>query len=525
MTKTWLTAALLGAMLCAAPAVARDLPPVEGRTLTEIADDLATGRTTSEALVRAYLDRIAKIDAAGPRLRSVLAVNPDALAQARALDAERRAGRVRGPLHGVPILVKDNVDTADPLPTTAGSLALKDNVTRRDAPFVARLRAAGIVVLGKTNLSEWANFRSSTSTSGWSGAGGLVRNPHALDRNACGSSSGSGAAVAASLAPGAIGTETDGSVICPSSLNGIVGVKPTVGLVSRTHVVPIASSQDTAGPMTPTVRDAALLLAAMAGTDPADPATAEADARRRDYVGALSPDALRGKRIGVARWLAGSQPFTDAVFERALARLREAGAELVEIADPGLPKDLGAREFTVLLHEIKTELTAYLATTPPAVRSRTLADLIAFNRAHVGDEMPWFGQELFEKAEATSGKADPEYVKARDSAKRDAGPDGIDRLMKAHGVAMFVAPSYGPAWMTDLVGGDAYSGQSASQLPAVAGYPHVTVPMGTVKGLPVGLSFFGTAWSEAELLAAAYAFEQRAKARVAPGYRKTIDTP
>jgi amidase len=277
--------------------------------------------------------------------------------------------------------------------------------------------------------------------------------------------------------------------------------------------------------MAPTVRDAVLLLTAMAGTDPADPATAEADARRRDYVAALSPDALRGKRIGVARWLAGSQPFTDAVFERALARLREAGAELVEISDPGLPKDLGAREFTVLLHEIKTELNAYLGTTPAAVRTRTLADLIAFNRARAADEMPWFGQDLFEKAEATSGKADPEYVKARDSAKRDAGPDGIDRLMQAHGVAMFVAPSYGPAWMTDLVGGDAYSGQSASQLPAVAGYPHVTVPMGTVKGLPVGLSFFGTAWSEAELLAAAYAFEQRARARVLPSYRKTIDTP
>jgi amidase len=508
-------------------APADTLPPLAlalaERSLSEVADDLAAGRVTSEALVDAYLARIAALDARGPTLRSVLAVNPVAREQARALDAERRAGRVRGPLHGVPILVKDNVETADPLPTTAGSLALRENVTGRDAAAIARLREAGVLVLGKTNLSEWANFRSTSSTSGWSAMGGLVRNPHALDRNACGSSSGSAAAIAAGLAAAAIGTETNGSIVCPASANGIVGVKPTVGLVSRTHVVPISATQDTAGPMTATVRDAALLLGAMAGSDPADPATREADARRRDYAAALRPDALRGLRIGVARWQGPHYPATNPVYERALATLREAGAELVEIAESGVPRELGEHEFAILLTEFKAGLNAYLASTPATVRARTLADLIAFNRAHAAEQMPWFGQEIFEQAEATPGTSDPAYRRALEDARRLAGPEGIDRLLREHRVTLLVAPTDGPAWMTDLVNGDPpFKGSSSSQLAAVAGYPHVTVPMGHVHGLPVGLSFYGTAWTEAELLAAAYAFEQRARARVLPRYAPTV---
>jgi amidase len=503
---------------------AATLPPAAAalatRTLAELADDLATGRTTSVTLVDAYLARIAALDAAGPTLRSVLAVNPDARAQALALDAERRAGRVRGPLHGVPILVKDNVDTADPLPTTAGSLALAANVTARDAPAIARLRAAGAIVLGKTNLSEWANFRSTSSTSGWSAVGGRTLNPHALDRNPCGSSSGSGAAVAASLAAAAIGSETDGSIVCPASANGVVGVKPTVGLVSRTHVVPISASQDTLGPMTATVRDAALLLTAMAGTDPADPATRDADARRRDYTQALSPDALRGVRVGVARWGDVPAPLAPA-WERALATLRAAGAELVDVRESGVPDELGRHEFAVLLTEFAVGVNDYLATTPPAVSTRTLADLIEFNRANAARQMPWFAQELFESAAATKGLADPEYVASRDTARRMAGADGIDRLLRENRVAMLVAPTLGPAWMTDLVNGDQYEGPSSSRLAAVAGYPHVTVPMGDVHGMPVGLSFYGAAWTEAELLAAAYAFERRADARRLPQYRPT----
>jgi amidase len=522
-----LLVALLGVLAgCASPARSPAWPAdaVAARSLADHVADLAAGRTTSVALVDAYLQRIAAIDDAGPTLGAELAVNPAAREQARALDAERRAGRVRGPLHGLPILVKDNVETADPLPTTAGSLALRDNVTGRDAPAVARLRAAGVIVLGKTNLSEWANIRSSDSTSGWSAVGGLTRNPHALDRNACGSSSGSGAAVAAGLAAGAIGTETDGSIVCPASTSGVVGVKPTVGLVSRTGIVPIAASQDTAGPMTATVRDAALLLTALAGPDPQDPATADAGRHTRDYAAALDADALRGRRIGVARWIDPGLP-TGPVFERALATLRAAGAELVDIRESGVPRELGGHEFAVLMHELKAGLNAYLATTPPAVRTRTLADVIEFNRAYADAEMSWFGQDLFERAEATQGLDDPAYVNARDAARRLAGREGIDRLLQEHGVAMIVAPTRGPAWMTDLVNGDQYSGPSASQLAAAAGYPHVTVPMGHVKGLPVGLSFFGAAWTEADLLAAAYAFEQRANARQRPAFVPTIAVP
>ncbi|MFC3714043.1 amidase [Sphingoaurantiacus capsulatus] len=506
--------AIIGALLLTGCMTPKAMPE---RSIAELSADMAAGRTSSEELVATYLKRIDTIDRAGPTLRSVIATNPEALAQARALDAERRAKGPRGPLHGVPILVKDNIETRDAMATTAGSLALAANVTRRDAPLIARLRAAGAVILGKTNLSEWANFRDGDSTSGWSAVGGLVKNPYALDRNACGSSSGSGAAVAADLAPAAIGTETDGSIACPANMTGLVGLKPTVGLISRTFVVPISASQDTPGPMTRSVADAALLLTAMAGSDPADAATAGADARKRDYAAALTPDVLKGRRIGVLRYRTGHDARVDALFEAALAQLRERGAELVDIAESGVPRTLGDHELKILLTEFKAGLNAYLATTPPAVTTRTLAEIIAFNAASEA-EMKLFGQRLFVDAEATKGLDDPDYLKARTEAKRLAGADGIDRLLGANRVTMLVAPTMGPAWMTDLVNGDQYSGGSSSQLAAVAGYPHLTVPMGLVKGLPVGLSFIGPAWSEAELLAAGHAYEQASRKWRAPTF-------
>ncbi|MDO9488378.1 MAG: amidase [Sphingomonadaceae bacterium] len=515
MRHLWLTGALLLAG-CVSPAMPE-------RSITELAADMAAGDATSEKLVRGYLARIAAIDRSGPTLRSVIATNPDAVAQARALDAERKLKGARGPLHGVPILIKDNIETRDRLPTTAGSLALKDNVTGRDAPLVARLRAAGAVILGKTNLSEWANFRDGDSTSGWSAVGGLVRNPYALDRNSCGSSSGSGAAVAAHLAAAAVGTETDGSIACPATINGVVGFKPTVGLVSRTHVVPISASQDTAGPMARSVRDAALLLTAMAGSDPADAATREADARKRDYAAALSPDALRGTRIGVLRYRTGNNPAVDALFASAVAKLHAGGAELVDITESGVPPTLGGYEFTVLLTEFKAGVNTYLAATPATVTARTLADLIDFNDANASTELKLFGQRTFIAAQAAAGLDDPAYLKARTEARRLAGADGIDRLLATHRVTLLVAPTMGPAWMTDVVNGDQYSGGSSAQLPAVAGYPHLTVPMGQVRGLPVGLSFIGTAWADADVLAAGYAYEQASQLRRAPTFVKRSD--
>lgn len=422
----------------------------------------------------------------------------------------------------MPVLIKDNIETADPMPTTAGSLALANNVTRRDAPLVARLRAAGAVILGKTNLSEWANIRSSHSISGWSAVGGLTRNPHALDRNPCSSSSGSAVAVAAGLAVAAVGTETDGSITCPAAMNGIVGLKPTVGLVSRTHIVPISHSQDTAGPMTRTVEDAAILLTVMAGSDPADPATRDADRHKTDYAAALKPDALRGARLGLVKAALGSSPATDVVFARAVAALKAAGATVVEIADKPA-EGIGDAELIVLLTELKVDLNAYLATTDPRqVRTRTLADVIAFNRA-TPRELALFDQDLFERAQATKGVSDPAYIKARADSLRKAGVEGIDRMLAKYKVDALIAPTTGPAWRTDVVNGD-HSGGSVSTLPAVAGYPHLTVPMGAVRGLPVGLSFIGPAWSEAKLLSYGYAFEQATHARVTPTFKATVDT-
>lgn len=514
------SAAGLAAAPSAAAQRAAAAPRVEELSLAQASALLYARRMTAEALARAYLARIAAMDRAGPRLRSVIATNPDALAAARASDARRRAGKALGPLDGVPVLVKDNIETRDPMPTTAGSLALAANVTRRDAPVVARLRAAGAVILGKTNLSEWANIRSPRSMSGWSAVGGLVKNPYALDRTACGSSSGSGAAVAASFAAAALGTETDGSVVCPSAVNGLVGLKPTLGMVSRTHVVPISHSQDTPGPMARSVRDTAMLFTAMVGDDPADAATRGASARAVDFAARLSPDALKGRRVAVLR-----PPVSRAlmaVYERALATLAAAGATLVEVKRPALD-GLGDAESTVLHTELKTDIDAYLATTPPAVTARSLADLVAFNRAHAATELAIFGQETFEDSAKRPGLDDADYRAARTKSLRQAGAEGIDAMLKTANATLIVAPTYGPAWPADPVYGDQTDEPSASSLPAIAGYPHLTVPMGQVMGLPVGLSFIATAWQDAEVLAAGYAFETLAKARVKPAYRATVD--
>ena len=452
----------------------------------------------AEANVRATLDRIARID---PHLHSVIAVDPTAIDQARRVDA----GNLTGPLAGQPVLIKDNIESAGPLPTTAGSLALANNITNRDAPLVARLRSAGAVIVGKTNLSEWANIRSSRSISGWSAVGGQVRNPWALDRNPCGSSSGSGAAVAAGLVRMAIGTETDGSVTCPASINGIVGLKPTVGLVSRTYIVPISHSQDTAGPMAASVRETAELLSAIAGSDPSDAATGDADKHRRDYAAVLDAGSLKGKRIGVMRFASGFG--TDAAFETALALLREKGAILVDIKKFD-DKLVGRNELPVLLTELKADMAKYLKSSPAQLPARSLKDLIAFDNAHQRQEMSLFGQELFEQAEKTKGLADPAYKKARQVSFQAAGPSGIDKLLKANNVVALVGPTMPPAWKIDVANGDQVSGGGAGSLAAVAGYPHLTVPMGLVKGLPVGLSFIGPKWSEALLLSLGYAYEQ-----------------
>ena len=485
---------------------------VEPRSISELASELQDKKTTAVALTQGFLDRIAAVDDAGPTLNAVIVTNPGAMEAAKALDAAAS----KGPLFGIPILLKDNIETLDAMATTAGSLALQDNLAGRDSPLVARLRAAGAVILGKTNLSEWANFRSNASTSGWSAAGGQTKNPHMLDRNPCGSSAGSGAAVAAGLAPAAIGTETDGSIVCPSSNNGIVGLKPTVGLIPRTHIVPISATQDTAGPMTLTVADAALLLTVMAGSDASDPATEEADAHKTDYTKALDANALKGKRIGVARWLTGYHGPTDAVFEQALAELKEAGAELIDIKEFPNRQAMGDAEFTVLLAEFKAGLNDYLAATPPAVKSRSLDELIAFNAATPA-ELAFFNQDLFEQAAKAPALTDKAYLEAKAAAARLSRAEGIDRMLTDNRIIAIVAPTGGPAWTTDLITGDHFLG-SSSGLAAVAGYPHITVPMGVVRDLPVGLSFFGPAWSEPTLIGLAYAYEQRTTARKTPAF-------
>ncbi len=480
-------------------------PALAARPASQQGDALVDTHATAIERLEQSLAAIKQSDSVH---RAVIVLNPHAMADARKLDASPS----RGPLHGVPILLKDNIESADDTATTAGSLALKDNVTGRDAPLVRRLTDAGAVILGKTNLSEWANFRSSQSISGWSAVGGQTTNAHDPLRTPCGSSAGSAAAVALGYAPAAIGTETDGSITCPAAVNGIVGLKPTVGLVSRTYIVPISHSQDTAGPMARTVRDAAVVLGVIAGSDPMDPATKDADAHKTDYAAALDAGSLKGARIGVMRWAAGFHPETDAVFESALTRLKAAGAVLVEIKEGPDRKPIGEAETVVLQTEFKADLNAYLASTDPAkVKTRTLADLIVFNTAHADQEMALFGQETFEASQATKGLDDPDYLKALETGRRLAGPEGIDKMLKDNDVIALVAPTLAPAWLIDPVLKDNYVGGGAGSLAAVSGYPHLTVPMGAVKGLPVGLSFIGPAWSEARLLSLGYAFEQTGK--------------
>jgi amidase len=487
----------------------------EEASIDDLQARMRAGTLDSATLTRAYLDRIAAIDDAGPTLGAVIELNPAALDEARARDAERKAGRVRGPLHGIPVLVKDNID-ATPMVNSAGSPALATHRPKADAFLVARLRAAGAVILGKTNLSEWANFRSSRSTSGWSARGGQTKNPYVLDRTPCGSSSGSGSAIAANLAAVAIGTETDGSILCPSAMNGLVGLKPTVGLVSRNGIIPISASQDTAGPMTRSVADAAHLLDAIAGTDPADAATAQA--RIAPYAAALKPGALKGARIGVLRAGTGYQPGVDAAFERALQTLREAGADVRDttIANAGA---WGDAELEVLLFEFKDGLNRYLADSGAPVSS--LAALIEYNNAHADRVMPWFAQELFVMAEAKGPLTDEAYLAARAKARRLAGSEGIEATLKSGGFDALVVPTTSPAWPIDLINGDHITGAGYS-VSAVAGTPSLTVPMGDVQGLPVGLAFLGTAWSEARLIALAYDYERASRHRRPPAFRATL---
>jgi len=498
--------------------------PFAEATIRELQQRMAAGTLTARELTEAYLTRIAEIDSRGPALRAVLEVNPDALEIAARLDAERKAGRVRGPLHGIPVLLKDNIATADRMETTAGSLALVGTRPPRDAFLVTRLREAGAVILGKTNLSEWANFRSIESTSGWSARGGLTRNPYVLDRSASGSSSGSAVAVAANLAVVAIGTETDGSIVSPASHNGIVGVKPTVGLVSRTGIIPIAASYDTAGPMARTVGDAAIVLRVLAGIDPEDPATASRpEGFTQDFTSRSNP--LQGARIGVLRGPFGIRPRVDHVLDALEQVLLDAGANLVDLGEYPALFELGAARYEVMLYEFKHGLNAYLATLGPDARVKTLAELIDFNRAHQAEEMPWFGQEHFLRAETKGPLTDPAYLNSRATSIRIAKTEGIDAWMNEHELDAIVAMTNGPAGVVDLVFGGAARSGGSSTLAAVSGCPSVTVPAAQIAGLPIGFTLIGRAWSDAKLLALAADFEDRTRARREPKFLPTAVAP
>ncbi len=501
---------------------------LEELAIRDLSAGLASGRWTSQRLVELYVGRIVEVDRVGiggTGTNAIAETNPQALEIADALDRERKAGKVRGPLHGIPVIVKDNIDTGDRMQTTAGSLALAGSRAAKDAFLVERLRAAGAIVLAKTNLSEWANFRSTRSTSGWSGRGGQVRNPYALDRNPCGSSSGTGSGVSANLAAAGIGTETDGSILCPSSMCGLVGLKPTVGLVSRRGIIPISSTQDTAGPMCRTVADAAILLAAIAGTDLLDPATAASAGKAADYTKALDANGLAGARLGVVRKFFGWHPEIDRQMTAVLDLLRQLGAVLVDPVEIPHLGDYDAGEFEIMLYEFKHGLNAYLAALPAGgapARPRSLAELIEWNRQHAAEEMPWFGQEILEQAEAKGPLTEEAYTKALAENLRLSRGEGLDAALAGQKLDALISPTMGPAYLTDWLNGDHYGGSGTSPC-AVAGYPHITVPAGHVHGLPWGLSFMGTAWSEAKLLRFGHGFEQASRARRAPRFLPTVD--
>ena len=501
------------------------IPPfeLEEATIDQLQSWMASGRMTSRSITQRYLNRIAALDRKGPSLHHVIEVNPDALSIAAALDRERKAGRVRGPLHGIPSLLKDNVDTADRMTTTAGSLALAGSIPLQDSTVAAKLRAAGAVLLGKANLSEWANFRSTHSTSGWSGRGGQAKNPYVLDRNPCGSSSGSGGAVAANLCAVAIGTETDGSIVCPSSANGIVGIKPTLGLVSRAGVIPIAHSQDTAGPMARTVRDAAIVLNAIAGIDARDSATSFLSARQPvDYTRSLDANGLRGARIGVARTkFFGYSDVTDKVINDAIDVMKRQGAVIVDPANIETAGKFDDSEFDVLLYEFKADLNAYLSSLGPRAPVKSLQEIIDFNDRHRAQEMPWFAQEIMVQAQAKGPLTEKKYLDELAQDLKMSRTDGIDATMDKNKLDAIVAPTGGPAWVTDLLNGDHFSGASSTPA-AVAGYPNINVPAGFSHELPIGISFFGRAWSEPTLIKIAYAFEQATKHRRAPKFIPTL---
>ena len=493
-------------------------------TISQLQDGMNSGQFTSRSLVEKYAERIHELDKQGPAVNAVIEMNPDASAIAEALDRERQAKGPRGPLHGVPVVIKDNIDTADRMMTTAGSLALVGSKPSKDSLVAQRLRAAGAVILGKTNLSEWANIRSSHSTSGWSGRGGLTKNPYALDRNPCGSSSGTGAGVSANLAACGIGTETDGSIVCPSSSNGLAGIKPTVGLISRAGIIPISHSQDSAGPMCRTLRDAAIMLGTMTGVDPDDPATAaSAGKSQTDYAQFCDPNGLKGARIGVARKYFGFNDAVDALMEQSLDVMKKQGATVVDPADIATLGKFDNSELVVFMYELKADLNAYLSRLGPDSPVKSLQDIIEFNERNREKEMPYFGQDLFLKSEAKGPLTDKEYVDALAKNHQLARVEGIDATMDKYRLDAIVAPTGGPAWLTDLLNGDHVAGGSSNSA-AVAGYPNINITAGHLWGLPVGISFFGRAWSEPVLIKLAYAFEQATKARQAPRFIVSVKT-
>jgi amidase len=497
---------------------------LEEATITQLQRDMVTGKRTSRSIVEQYLERIDSLDRSGPALHHVLETNGAALALAEVLDRERAAGRPRGPLHGIPVLLKDNIDTAgDQMTTTAGSLALEGSRARQDSFIAAKLRAAGAIILGKTNLSEWANFRSTHSSSGWSGRGGQGKNPYVLDRNPCGSSSGSGAAVSSNYATAAIGSETDGSIVCPSSANGIVGIKPTVGLLSRTGIIPISHSQDTAGPMARTVTDAAILLTALTGVDPSDAASLASKPHAGiDYTRFLNADGLRGARIGVARKkFFGYSDAADKLVDEAISAMKSHGATIIDPADIPTAGTFDDSEFDVLLYEFKADLNKYLASLDPSVKVRTLKNIIDFNERNRDREMPWFGQEIMVMAQKKGPLTEKKYRDALAKNHLKSRTQGIDAVMKKYRLDAIVAPTGGPAWTIDLVNGDHFSGSSSTPA-AVAGYPNINVPAGLAHGLPVGISIMGMAWSEPTLIKIAYAFEQATHHRVPPKFIPTL---